>query len=111
VAHFIEGYAERVNAVLHATLSGTRFYKQEVIEVPGLLAGLLVTYDLVRDDTLEIHAQLSWERFLERMCLVKPDWKFFDRGHFEQLATVPHKVLMGWEGRTDLPPFLLPVVT
>ncbi len=98
--HFLENYVERVNDILHDVLGGTLFYKQEIVEVPGLLAGVLVTYDDVRDDTREIHDQLSWEAFLDRMSAVKPDWKDFNRTLMEQLATMPEKVIGGWEGRT-----------
>lgn len=99
--HFIEPYADRVKDILHDSLSGTLFYKQEIFEVPGLLVGLLVTYDGVRDDTREIHDEVSWEAFLDRMSVVKADWKLFDRELMERLlATMPERVMGGWEGRT-----------
>ena len=72
--HFLEEYAESLNDILHDTLGGTLFYKQELIEVPGLLTGLVVTYDDVRDDIREVHDQLSWEAFVNRMSMVKADW-------------------------------------
>lgn len=98
--HFLEDYAERVNDILHNTLGGTLFYKAELVEVPGLLSAVLVTYDDVQDDTREIHDHLTWEAFLARMSAVKADWTHFDRGLMEQLATMPEKVMGGWEGRT-----------
>ncbi len=98
--HFLDAYADRINDILHDLLGGTLFYKQEIVEVPGLLIALLVTYDGVRDDIREIHDRLSWEDFLQRMSKVKKDWKQFDRGLMEQLATMPQKVMGGWEGRT-----------
>ena len=98
--HFLEDYADHLNDILHDALGGTLFYKQELIEVSGLLAGVVVTYDDVRDDTREIHDQLSWEAFLERMSQVKADWRDFDRALMEQLAMKPEKVMGGWEGRT-----------
>jgi len=100
MAHFIEGYAEKVNDILHDALGGTLFYRQEVLEVPGLLVALLITYDGVRDDSREIHLDLTWETFLERMSRVKPDWQYFDRQLMEQFLQAPHKVMGGWEGRT-----------
>jgi hypothetical protein len=96
----MEDYAKRVNDLLHDALGGTLFYRQEVIEVPGLLSGLLVTYDDIQDDSREIRDQLSWEEFQQRMSVVKPDWSSFDQALFQQLATRPEKVMGGWEGRT-----------
>jgi len=94
----MDKYADRVNDILHNSLGGTLFYKQEIIEVPGLPTSLLITYDGVRDDARENHDQLSWEDFLKRMSAVKEDWKFFKRELIEQLGT--EQVMGGWENRT-----------
>lgn len=96
--HFIEPYAEAAIHILHL-VSGARFFRQEIVEVPSLLAGLVITYDGVTDDTRESY-QLSYDKFLERMTRVKPDWKFFKKENFEKLKAVPEKTLLGWEGRT-----------
>jgi hypothetical protein len=99
MTHFIDAFADRVNDILHEYL-GTRFFKQEIVEVPGLLAGLLITYDGVRDDSRETHDHMSPSEFLERMSLVKPDWRDFDLKLMEELGKQPHRGLNGWEGRT-----------
>lgn len=97
--HFAEGYADRVNELLHRA-GGPRFFKQEIVEVPGVVTGLLVTYDGVHDDTREVRTGLTYPEFLDRMALIKADWKHFERGIFEALAAQPDKSIKGWEGRT-----------
>jgi hypothetical protein len=98
--HFIEAYSDRLSELLHFNLAPNWFYKQEILEVPGLLTAILVTYDGVADDQREIHTNSSWETFLERMAKVKPDWIHFDRNLVERLRDNPEKTLGGWEGRT-----------
>ena len=98
MTHFIDTYADRVNDILH-DIFGTRFFKQEIVEVPGLLAGLLITYDGVRDDTRETLNRMSWSEFLDRMSAIKPDWEHFDRKLMEELGKRPEKGMGGWEGR------------
>ena len=93
------GYAHQFNYTLHDFLGGMSFFKQEIVEILNLLTALLVTYQGIRDDTREIR-DLSWERFLERMSLVKADWKQLDRSLMEQLGQQPNKVIMGWESGT-----------
>jgi hypothetical protein len=44
MTHFVDAFADRVNDILH-DFFGTCFFKQEILEVPGLLTGLLITYD------------------------------------------------------------------
>ncbi len=101
MSHFVEPFATRVNEILHDVFGGTRFYKKEIIEVPGLLTALLVTHEGIRDDSLELHEHMSWEQFLDRMAHVKPDWKHFNRSIIERLATSPDMMGMGGsEGRT-----------
>jgi hypothetical protein len=99
MAHFVSPYADRINDILH-DFSGVRFFKQEILEVPGLLTGLIITYDGVRDDAREIRDALSWQEFLDRMGAIKRDWKNFDRSLVEELAKIPEKTISGWEGRT-----------
>jgi hypothetical protein len=99
MSHFAETYADRLNELLHVSL-GPRFFKQEIVEVPGLVTGLLVTYDGVDDDLREIRSGLTYEEFIERMAIIKEDWKNFDRGKLEGLAAKPEKTIGGWEGRT-----------
>jgi hypothetical protein len=101
MAHLLHAYADRVNELLHHALGGTLCFKQEIIEVPGLLVGLLVTYDGVLDDSRQISDNLSWEQFLERMSLVKWDWKHFDRAIIEKMVTERSGMCIGgWEGKT-----------
>jgi hypothetical protein len=99
MTHFVEPYADRVNDLLHL-IGGARFYRQEVVEVTGLVTGLLITYDNVADDERQVRSQLTWDEFLERMSLIKADWKRFDRTNVEALAAMPDKGIHGWEGRT-----------
>jgi hypothetical protein len=99
LAHFLDSFADRAIQILHDVLPSTFFFKQEIIEVPGLLTALLITHDRVRDDARETR-EMTWEQFLDRMSLVKPDWKQFDRNLIERLATMPHKGMGGYEGRT-----------
>lgn len=100
LTHFADAYADVVNNILHDILGGTRFFKQEIVEVPGLLTGLIITYDGIRDDTRETRDQMSWQEFLDRMSIVKADWKSFDRKVMEQFPSAPNKVMGGWESRT-----------
>ncbi len=79
MSHFVDRYADRLNELLHYVLTATYFYKQEIIEVPGLLTAILVTYDGVRDDQREVQENLTWEAFLGRISAVKADWLHFDR--------------------------------
>jgi hypothetical protein len=98
--HFINQYADRLNQLLHFASPASRFFKQEIIEVPELLTSILVTYDGVRDDERQFRTGVSWEDFLARMAIVKPDWIHFDRSLMERLREQPEKALCGWEGRT-----------
>jgi hypothetical protein len=100
MAHFTEQYADKFNELLHVGLASVHgFLRQEIIEVPGLLTAILVTYDGVRDDQREIK-NMTWEGFLERMSKVKPDWRFFDRTNIEKLGETPERTIGEWEGRT-----------
>jgi|SRR5579859_4534001 len=99
--HFAERYADRLNELLHVALgSSYYFFKQEIIEVSGLLTAILVTYDGVRDDEREVKESMSWEDFLKRMSVVKGDWIFFRRDLMEKFLEHPEKMMGGWEGRT-----------
>jgi hypothetical protein len=99
VTHFLEAYADRVIQILHE-FHGSLFYKQEIVEVPGLVTALLITYDGIRDDERETHDNLSWEDFLKRMSSIKADWKHFERKTMEGFSEKPHKLMYGYEGRT-----------
>jgi hypothetical protein len=79
MTHFADRYADRLNELLHYTLNPAYFYKQEIIEVPGLLTAILITYDDVKDDQREVESNTTWAAFLQRMCAVMPDWIHFDR--------------------------------
>jgi len=98
MAHFIDTYADRLIDVLH-TFAGPRFFKQEILEVSGLLTAILITYDEVLDDVRGAR-QVSWDEFLDGMSSVKADWKHFDKAMMESLAQKPDKSIGGWEGRT-----------
>jgi len=100
MTHFAEPYANKLNELLHFTLTASNFYKQEIIEVPEVLAAILVTYDGVCDDQREINDNMLWDDFLKRMSVVKPDWIHFDLELMKRFGEKPHKVLGGWEGRT-----------
>jgi hypothetical protein len=53
------------------------------------------------DDSRHVSDNLSWEAFLERMSVVKADWRHFDRALMEQIAADSRpKCLGGWEGKT-----------
>jgi hypothetical protein len=98
MAHFAEAFASRVTTILHDVLPATRFYKTEIVVVPNLLTAILITYDGIRDDSLHIDADYSWEQFLARMALVKRDWLELDRTLVERMP--PDKGMGGGEGRT-----------
>lgn len=100
VPHILEDYARDVVDTLHRNLAGALFYRAELIEVPGLLCAVLITYDDVRDDSLEVRETVAWEDFLDRMAIVKADWTEFDREIVVGLGRKPAKLLCGWEGRT-----------
>ena len=59
MAHFADHYADRINEMLYSGLFAHHFYKQEIIEIPGLLTAILVTYDGVHDDRREIENNMS----------------------------------------------------
>jgi len=99
-SHFALNYAEYVNDVLHDVLWSTWFYKHEIIEVQGLLTALLITFDNQSDDEYKIEPKSTWDKFLQRMSRVKPDWAVFSREIMEGLAKSPEKTMLGWEGRT-----------
>lgn len=99
MTHFAEAYAEKVTELLH-DYHGQLFYKQEIIEVHGLLTSLIITWDGVRDDIRDIGDNVTWEDFLKRMSTVKPDWANFDRSLMEQLSEQPEKLMGGYKGRT-----------
>lgn len=98
--HFALNYAKRVNEILHDVLWSTWFYKHEIIEVPGLATALLITYDNQKDDEFKVTSKSTWNKFLQRMSLLKPDWAYFDKKNMEGMAKQPHKTMLGWEGRT-----------
>lgn len=98
--HFALSYAKRVGEILHDVLWSTWFYKFEIIEVPGLVTALLVTYDNQKDDEYIVVSDMSREEFLQRMSRVKPDWAYFSLENLQGLAALPHKTIGGWEGRT-----------
>jgi hypothetical protein len=50
MSHFTDQYMDRVNVILHNVLTPTWFYRQEIIEVEGVLTAMFITYDGVRDD-------------------------------------------------------------
>lgn len=98
--HFAVPFTEALLDFLHRYLISTWYYKAEIIEVPGLLTAVLVTYDDQEKDVIVVNDQLSYEEFLERMSKVKADWKYFYREHYEKLCDEPHRLIGGWEGRT-----------
>jgi len=100
MSHFALSYAKRVNEILHDVLWSTWFYKYEIIEVPGLVTALLVTYDNQKDDEYIIASDITREQFLQRMSRMKPDWADFSLENLQGLAKLPHKTIGGWEGRT-----------
>ena len=73
MGHFTDEYMDRVSALLHNVLTPTWFYKQEIIEVPGLVTAVFITYDGLRDDSREIRDQCSWEEFKKRLLVIS-DW-------------------------------------
>jgi hypothetical protein len=97
MAHFMDLYADRVIELMHEYL-GTLFFEQKIVEVPGVLAGLVITYEGVKDDTREAHDRMSREAFLNCMSLTKPDVVEFDR-KMEELGKST-KVFLGWRNRT-----------
>lgn len=98
--HFALSYANHVNKILHDVLWSTWFYKFEIIEIPGLVTALLVTYDNQKDDEYTIASDMSRAEFLQRMSRVKHDWANFSLENLQGLAKLPRKTMCGWEGRT-----------
>lgn len=99
MAHFMEEYLDRVLVVLHAVLSPTWFYKQEVLVVPELVTGLFITYDGVRDDSRTIR-ECSWDDFHSRLAAVSPDWTRDTEFLKNAEAKNPKFGIAGWERRT-----------
>jgi hypothetical protein len=97
MTHFTESYCDELNDILHRVFGGALFFKQEIVVVDGLVTGVLITYDNVRDDVREIVDPMSRDDFLARMSRIKPDWQTFDLKLLERLE---HRVMMGYEGRT-----------
>jgi len=98
--HFALGYAKQINEILHDVLWSTWFYKHEIIEIPGLVTALLITYDDQKDDEYIVNTEATKDIFLHRMSRVKRDWADFSSENMEKLAKLPHKTIGGWEGRT-----------
>ncbi|MGO9455216.1 MAG: hypothetical protein ACLQDV_29840 [Candidatus Binataceae bacterium] len=97
--HFMVPYCDGALEVLHHLLGPASFFRQEVIEVPGLLTALFITYDGTCDDEREFR-ELSWEDFKARLLTIKPGWQTLERPTIEKLALSPEKLISGWEGRT-----------
>jgi len=98
LGHVLDVYAASVVAVLRDYMGHDYFFfKQEIIDVPGLLSAFVVTYEGVRDDAREVH-ELTPEAFLQRMSKAAQDWESFDLHLVRQMAA--HQVMGGWEGRT-----------
>jgi len=98
--HFTKEYVNEINDFLHTYLTSTWNYRIEVFEIKDLLTAVLVTYDDQVEDSFEISTSLSYDEFLHRMSLVKPDWIQIEKEVFEGLAAKPHKTMGGCEGRT-----------
>ena len=98
--HYSIKYSGTVNDILHDVLISTWNYKHEILEIPGLVTALLITYDNQRQDEFIVKSDLTWEKFLNRMSRVKPDWAFFSIENMRGMAEQPHKTMGGWEGRT-----------
>jgi hypothetical protein len=99
MSHFTDEYMDRVHTILHTALTPTWFYKQEIIEVPGIVTAMFITYDGLRDDSREIRDQCSWEEFKNRLLLVS-DWGLEPEFMKEVEARKPEFGMGGWERRT-----------
>jgi hypothetical protein len=99
MSHFTAEYMNRVSVILHNVLTPTWFYKQEVIEVPGIVTAVFITYDGLRDDTRKVQDQASWEEFQQRM-LVVGDWDLDQEFLKEAEKKNPKFGMGGWEQRT-----------
>jgi hypothetical protein len=78
----------------------TRFFRQEIIEVPGVVSSILVTFDGVRDDVREM-SQMTLDQFVARMTRVKSDWATIRKEDLlAPLKDHPEKTIKGWEART-----------
>jgi hypothetical protein len=99
MSHFTDEYMDRVSAILHNVLTPTWFYKQEIIEIPGLVTAVFITYDGLRDDSREIRDQCSWEDFQQRLLAVS-DWGLEPEFLKEMIQKNSAMAMGGWERRT-----------
>jgi hypothetical protein len=72
-------------------LPSTNFYKTEIFGVPGLVTTVMLSYEGITDDSLEVHRPVSWDDF--RSCLEKiaPQWRSLERATVEHMALTPDK--------------------
>jgi hypothetical protein len=98
LTEFISEYADQLIEFLHRRMPA-RFFRQEIIEVPGVVSSILVTFDGVRDDVREM-SQMTLDQFVARMTRVKSDWATIRKGLLAPLKDHPEKTIKGWEGRT-----------
>jgi len=99
MGHFTDEYANRVNTILHRVLTPTWFYKQEIIEVPGVVTAILITYDEVRDDSHGVRNNCSWDDFQQRLWNIK-GWRISRDLLDKMVRENSPMVIGGWEGRT-----------
>jgi hypothetical protein len=100
MSHFTKEYMDRVNTLLHYLLEPTWFYKQEVIEVPGVVTAFFITYDGFLDDCRDIRNQCSWENFQARLSTVDTNHGLDPEFMKEIEKKNPKFTSFGWLRRT-----------
>ncbi len=99
MAHFASAFAERSNEILHVNLPSTLCYRHEILEVPGLVTGLFITYDGQHSDEFIVRTPVSWSEFLQRLCQTKAAWHDLQEATMRSAVEKPEKAFIGWEGR------------
>jgi hypothetical protein len=100
MAHFTDEYTDQVKKILHDGLMPTWFYKQEIMNVSGVVTGLFITYDGIRDDSCRVVDHCSWDEFLLRIHRVDPDWDVTQDFLKDVEQKRPEFTMGGWLSRT-----------
>jgi len=98
--HFALAFATHANEILHSNLSVTFDYRHEILEVPGLVTALFITYAGRRGDEYEIKTPVSFDEFKARLMEVKYEWHDLEEATIRGLAAKPEKSISGWENQT-----------
>jgi len=82
---------------------GPLLFKQEILEVPGLLTTLFITSDGVSDDARELHCNSSSTDFHNRLTRITARWASLERATMEMATRHPAKCCGGHRKSRRIP--------